>query len=104
MSVFVYKKLNDLYTFQLSIFMYQTKHDLIPRTCTYATLNNDPCLYNLRKWRDFTSARFRTTTHEKHVTHAGNYAWEALPMFVKQSSSLQIFKARLHLCFLSHYK
>ena len=66
-------KLNHIYTFQLLVFMYRTKHDLLPPACTYATLNTTNCSYNLRKGREFTSVPFRTIMRKKHLTYSGPY-------------------------------
>ena len=96
-------KLDDVLAFQLTVFMYRTKHSLLPHSCTYATFNTSTCPYNLRKRKDFTFHPFRTMLRKKHVTHAGPYAWESLPDFIKQSDSLHIFKSRLLTHFLDRY-
>ena len=97
------RKLDDVHTFQLVVFMYRTKHDLLPPTCSYAIVNTSSGPYNLRKRRDFQSTPFRTLIRKKHITHAGPYAWEALPDYLKQSDSLQILKSRLYLYFINRY-
>jgi len=88
-------KFDDVHTFQLLVFMYQTKHDILPRTCLYSIPNTSIAPYNIRKHRDFISTSWPTAMRKKHVSHAGPDAWDILPHSIKQSESLQIFKSRL---------
>ena len=96
-------KLSDLHLFQLCVFMYKTKHHLLPRTCIFNTVNSATGPYNLRKRKDFAVTFFRTNVRKRHIINAGPYAWEVLPDSIKCSDSLDIFKSRLFLYLLNKY-
>jgi len=96
-------KFYDLHTFQLLVFMYQTKHDLLPRSCLYSIPNISTGPYDFRKHRDFLSASYRTAMRKKHVSHAGPYAWHFLQDSLKLSDSLQTFKYCLKRYFYNLY-
>ena len=68
-----------------------------------ATLNTTNCTYNFRKRREFTSVPLRTVMRKKHITFSGPYAWEALPDYIKQSDSFQIFKSELYIYLKNSY-
>jgi len=83
--------------------MYQTKHDLLPRSCLYSIFITSTGPYDFKKHIDFLSASYRTAMQKKNVSHAGPDAWHILPDSIKESESLETFKYRLKLYFLNLY-
>jgi len=83
--------------------MYQTKHDLFPRSCLYSIPSTSTGPYDFKKHKDFLSASYRTAMRKKHVSHAVPDAWHILPDSINESDSLKTFKYRLKRYFLNLY-
>ena len=95
-------RLADIHVLQLSLFMYKTKHGLIPPSCVY-TVASSNSRYNLRRKRDFIDIPFHTDVRKRHVAIAGPYVWKSLSDGIKASPTVFIFKRMLTRYMLCNY-
>jgi hypothetical protein len=97
-------KLNDIHKFQVLIYMYKAKFDLlpgsIPKQVTPLTVSG---YYNLRKDRDFLMERFRTDIRKKSIAVNGPDLWHSLSAVEKEVKSIFIFKKLLIRSFIDLY-
>jgi len=96
-------KLADIHTFQILAFMYQTKHDLLPRTCLYSIPNTSivHIIFESINILYLVPAVLlcERNMHRMPVPMHGI----SLPGSIKQSESLYNLKSRLKLYFVNLY-
>ena len=97
-------KIHDLYLFQLGILMFQTHESKLPISLSYLFLKNSKIHnYSTRQQNLFHLPRKRTKFAQNTVFYTGPKFWNNLPLHIKSSPSLPIFKRRLKLHLLAPY-
>ena len=87
-------KINDLYKYNLCIYMFQHKnHDIFRCNHPYNTRSRENAALNFS----------RTSLGQRSVFYAGPKYWNDLPASIKQAESLGIFKRKLKSYYLSAY-
>jgi hypothetical protein len=89
-------KLYDIYRFQIYMFMFRFKHNLLPISCThFITQNLVASHYNLRREDEFIVVKFRSEIRKKCISVVGPNLWNSLKDSLKKVNSISIFKSRL---------
>ena len=97
-------KIQDIHTLQTGIFMYKYTHKQLPSLFNdFFNLNSNIHSYPTRHSTDYHLENPKTIIAQKSVRHHGPDTWNYLPLTLKQSSSLQSFKALLKKNMLSKY-
>jgi len=97
-------KLTDMYNMHILLFVYKIKNNLLPVSCSQHLI---PYVkkhrYEFRQVPIFQILKFKSEIRHKYVGIAGPRLWNSLPMSIKESESLVIFKTRIFQFFLSCY-
>jgi len=97
-------KLSDIYKLQIGLFMYNSKHDLLPisssRHVQPGRLN---CRFSFRVKFDFERIDCRTLVRERYIGITGPKFWNILPQAITDADSLFLFKKMLKDYFLGLY-
>ena len=97
-------KVEDIHTYQTSIFMYKYTTNLLPRSFqSFFTLNTNIHSYPTRRSADFHLNNPKTLLAHKSIRHHGPDIWNSLPDTVKSRTSLHSFKASAKKYVLSKY-
>ena len=97
-------KVEDIHTYQTSIFMYKDTTNLLPRSFqSFFTLNTNIHSYPTRRSADFHLNNPKTLLAHKSIRHHGPDIWNSLPDTVKSRTSLHSFKASAKKYVLSKY-
>ena len=97
-------KVEDIHTFQTSIFMYKYNTNLLPLSFqSFFTYNANIHSYPTRRSTDFHLNNPRTLLAHKSIRHHGPDIWNSLPESVKSRTSLHSFKATAKKYVLSKY-
>ena len=89
-------KLQDIHKYQVYIFMYKFKHNMLPVSCSNLIhFKVDAERYNFRKENEFVMIKYQTEIRKKGISVLGPTLWNNLQDFVKQSCSVAVFKSRL---------
>ena len=96
-------KIVDIRKLQILLFMYKSKHKLLPNCCLhYCPLNvNHP--YGIRSTHYFLLAPFRTNVREQSISIFGPRIWDSLPHDLQNSASLLSFKTGVSKYLVSFY-
>ena len=89
-------KLQDIHKFQILMFVYKFKNNLVPRCCMHLLhVRTSSSRYNLRHEHDFIHIAYRTLLRKKSIAVAGPELWNVIPDLIKCSISVSIYKIRL---------
>ena len=87
-------RLKELYHYSLAIYVFKTKaHETFTLNHTYPTRNRNNMAVPVH----------RLTTTQHSVTFMGARIWNSLPLFIRTSASLSIFKKRLKKYYIESY-
>ena len=97
-------KLPDIHRYQIGLYMYKAKNNLLPFSCAHHTrMANITHRFVLRDVNFFEIIPFRTELRRKYIGVAGPEIWHVLPENVKTLATLSIFKKRLFNLILEDY-
>ena len=97
-------KVEDIHTFQTSIFMYKYTTNLLPVSFqSFFTYNADIHAYPTRRSTDLHLNNPRTLLAQKSIRHHGPDIWNSLPESIKSCTALHSFKATAKKYVLSKY-
>ena len=97
-------RFNDLYVYQVGIFMYLCHKNLLPESLlTYFSLNCDIHKHRTRNATDFHLPLSRTTLSKKSVIYQGPITWNSLPSSIKELQSFNVFKKSSKEIILANY-
>ena len=97
-------KLEDIHTFQTSIFMFKFSKNLLPTTFqNIFTPNSNIHSYPTRHSSDLHLTNPKIILAHKTIRHHGPDIWNPLPDYVKHCASLYSFKAVMKKYLLSQY-
>jgi len=89
-------KLTDIYKLQIGLFVYNSKHDLLPisssRHVQPARLN---CRFSFNVKFDFKGFDCRTLVRERYIGIIGPKLWNILPQAIRDANSVFLFKKKL---------
>ncbi len=86
-------KLQDIYKYEILMFVYKFKHNLLPVCCMHLLqLRSVNSHYHLRREPDFVMSTYRTLSRKRSVTITGPELWNSLPDLVKNSVTVSIFQ------------
>ena len=97
-------KVRDIYSKELLIFMYKAKAKLLPSVCMQYFAAPKVSVYNLRVNLDFVQIFARTSIKLHSVAYTGPRIWNTLPLDLRHSCSLFVFKKRITDHFIGLYK
>ena len=87
-------KFNDIYKYNLSVFIYKSKlYENFISSHNDFTRNCNNLVVPLQ--------RLSLTQHS--VSHMGAFVWNSLPLFIRSSTSVTFFKASVKKYFLNRY-
>jgi hypothetical protein len=85
-------KIVDIRKLQVLLFMYRSKHKLLPNCCLHYCPINLVHPYSMRSTNYFLLSSYRTNVREQSVSIFGPKIWGSLPLVLQNSCSLQSFK------------
>lgn len=88
-------KLRDLYHKEVAVFMYRFKFNILPYCCMHYVSLAIPGKYALRVEHDFIQEFMRTIIRLNSISGVGPRLWNLLPISLRSSSSLSLFKKHL---------
>ena len=89
-------KLQDIYKYQILMFVYKFKHNLLPSCCMHLLqVRSSSGPYFLRHESDFIKISYRTLLRTKSMAVSGPELWDCLSDVIRLSASLVIYKKRL---------
>ena len=98
-------RFNDLYLYQVGIFMYLCYINALPESLlAYFNLNHNVHSYNTRNANNFHLPKARLTFFQNSILFHGPKIWNSLPPSIKESISLKVFKTKLKDHFLATYE
>ncbi|HMK58436.1 MAG TPA: reverse transcriptase family protein [Nitrososphaeraceae archaeon] len=97
-------KVFDIHKMQILLFMFKLKHNLLPMSCLrqFTFVSND-CWYNFRNQNDFALINFKSEIRKRCVSVKGPEMWNSLPVHLRDSVSVPVFKSRLKESFIKEY-
>jgi len=97
-------KINDIYTQQVSQFMYKFNQDLLPENFQkYFSKNSTVHHHNTRSADNLHLSFSHTTLRLQCIKNAGPRIWNALPDDLKTSCSLNVFSKKLKSSIINSY-
>ena len=78
--------------------MYQVHNDILPEqlTALLGTRTNETS-YKLRRSNDLSLARYHSELGRNSIRYRGPIVWNSIPKFIRNVTSLQLFKEKLKL-------
>ena len=96
-------RIMEIHKFQVLVFMYQIKCNLLPISCLHYCHVNSASVYSTRFTSYFKLLPYRTITRLHCLSVAGPRLWNSIPDSIKNSASLSLFKRELKLMFIGAY-
>jgi len=82
----------DIYTLQVSQFMFKVTFNLLPSSLVaYFQINSAVHSYNTRHLQDYRISSIRTAKHLKTLRHSGPRIWNSLPSEIKTINNFHSF-------------
>jgi len=95
-------QLSDIRKFQLIIFMFKCKYNLLPDLCViYCPSVNKP--YHMRISSYYVIHAFRTNIREQSISVIGPKIWDTLPSNLINTNNLLYFKHQVHQYLIAFY-
>ena len=95
-----WKPLSYIYKQRLASIMYQVHNDILPEQLmalhVLGTRTNETS-YKLRRSNDFSLARYHSELGRNNIRYRGPVVWNSIPKFIRNVTSLQLFKVTSHL-------
>ena len=93
-----WKPLSYIYKRRLASIMYQVHNDILPiqLTALLGTRSNETS-YKLRRSHDFSLVRYHSELGRYSIRYRGPIVWNSIPKFIRNVTSLQLFKEKLKL-------
>jgi hypothetical protein len=96
-------KLGVIHKFQITQFMYNLKHTLVPVSCLHYCMVTIPLSYNMRSVHYFVSPSFRTNIRGQSISVLGPEVWNSLPASVQGCIGFVALKRAASKHFISLY-
>ena len=96
-------KFGDIHKFQITQFMYNLKHTLVPVSCLHYCMVTIPLSYNMRSVHYFVSPSFRTNIRGQSISVLGPEVWNSLPASVQGCIGFVALKRAASKHFISLY-
>ena len=97
-------RVNDMYNFQVGIFMYLSHHCLLPKSLLELFfLNSNFHNYSTRSANNYHLPKSHTAFFQRTIIYTGPHLWNSLPCAIRNSKSLNIFKSRYKQYLLNTY-
>jgi hypothetical protein len=97
-------KILDMYKLQILMFMYKSKHSMLPASCyDLVSLITTVNRYDFRTVNDFVTIKFRTDIRKRCISVIGPDSWNSLSEDVKNIKSISIFKKTLSKLYIECY-
>ena len=97
-------KIEDLYCFQILVYMYKTVHlDHDRSLLEHLRHQSDIHPHSTRNRESFNITRFNKAKSQFSIIYKGVKLWNSIPNIIKSSNSLFTFKSKLKQHFVSHY-
>ena len=97
-------KLEDLYKYQLGIFMHKVTHSQLPQNMSSMFLCTDKIhSHKLRNQNAYYIQQIRTNTRKSTINFSGPTYWNALPVTLRQIVSIHLFKKKFKELLQSKY-
>ena len=89
-------KIEDLYKYQLGIFMHKVTHSQLPQNMSSMFLRTDKIhSHKLRNQNAYFIQQIRTNTRKSTINFSGPTFWNTLPINLRQIVSIHLFKKKL---------
>jgi Reverse transcriptase (RNA-dependent DNA polymerase) len=85
----------DVYKFQVLLFVYQARMNMLPRSCMHYFVVNSNTIHNIRCTSYFKLFQYRTNIRKNCITIVGPKLWNSIPDSVKNSDGISRFKISL---------
>ena len=97
-------KLDDLYKYQLGIFMHKVTHFQLPQNMSSMFLRTDNIhSHQLRNQNAYYIQQIRTNTGKSKINFSGSKFWNTLPANLRQLVSIHQFKKKFKALLLTKY-
>ena len=97
-------KIEDLYKYQLGIFMHKVTHSQLPQNMSSMFLCTDKIhSHKLRNQNAYFIQQIRTNTRKSTINFSGPTFWNTLPINLRQIVSIHLFKKKLKELLQSKY-
>ena len=97
-------KLDDLYKYQLGIFMHKVTHCQLPQNMSSMFLRTDNIhSHQLRNHNAYYIQQIRTNTRKSTINFSGPKFWNAIPTNLRQLASIHQFKKKFKALLLTKY-
>ena len=97
-------KLDDLYTYQLGIFMHKVTHCQLPQNMSSMFLRTDNIhSHQLRNHNAYYIQQIRTNTRKSTINFSGPKFWNTIPTNLRQLASIHQFKKKFKALLLTKY-
>ena len=93
----------DIYKLQVSLFMYNVKHRLLPFSCLRYCVENTLKYHATRSVSYFTLINFRTNIRKRSIAVYGPRLWSLLPVAIQESLNVYSFKKMVTTYFHTNY-
>ena len=97
-------KLEDLHRMQLSMFMYSFKQNLLPKTLSIFTLNEEIHSYNTRQAANPNIISRKTRQMASSFICKGPSLWVDIPINLQEAKTINSFKRQTKLLYLQQYE
>ena len=97
-------KLDDLYKYQLGIFMHKVTHCQLPQNMSSMFLRTDNIhSHQLRNHNAYYIQQIRTNTRKSTINFSGPKFWNTIPTNLRQLASIHQFKKKFKALLLTKY-
>ena len=97
-------KIEDLYKYQLGIFMHKVTHSQLPQNMSSMFLRTDKIhSHKLRNQNAYFIQQIRTNTRKSTINFSGPTFWNTLPINLRQIVSIHLFKKKFKELLQSKY-